>query len=363
MKILHTEASPGWGGQEIRILKEAEGMRERGHEVILVIQEGGGLVEPARNSGFTVYELPMVRSHLSLCFAQLIRIVRKHGIEVINTHSSFDSWLAGIVGRLLGKRVFRTRHLSTPIRKGLNSVILYNWLADGVITTCQAVVPTIVSQAKLSFSRCQSIPTGVDFSSLLAHKVNPLQFREKWGIKSTDFLVGTLCILRSWKGVSDFLQAAALLKEIPHLKWMIVGNGVSEENFLKECKQRGLENRVIFTGYLNPPFEALASMDVFLLLSWANEGVSQASLQAAGLKKPLITTSIGGLPEVCIHEKTGFVVQPHAPKEVANAVLKMMESSEKKRQDMGEAAYKLVQQEFSFEKMLDKMEAFYMQRL
>ncbi|MBT7461989.1 MAG: glycosyltransferase family 1 protein, partial [Waddliaceae bacterium] len=44
MHILHTEASPGWGGQEIRILRESEGLRERGHDVIFIIQENGGLV-------------------------------------------------------------------------------------------------------------------------------------------------------------------------------------------------------------------------------------------------------------------------------------------------------------------------------
>ena len=57
MNILHLEASPGWGGQEMRILREAEGMRQRGHTVILAVMRGGGLVGKAREAGFVVYEL------------------------------------------------------------------------------------------------------------------------------------------------------------------------------------------------------------------------------------------------------------------------------------------------------------------
>lgn len=360
MKILHTEASPGWGGQELRILREAEGMRSRGHEVILAVERGGGLVKLARDSGFTVYELTFKKTlSLSVIFL-LIKLIFRHKIDLINTHSSLDAWLGGIAARLTRRKIIRTRHLSTPIRKGLNSFLLYNVLADVVVTTCQAIVPVIQKQAHLSDRRCLSIPTGVDPSKAVFKTEDVASFRKKWGIAPQDTLVGTLCVLRGWKGISDFLQAAKQLEAIPNLKWIVVGGGVSEDHFLQERKELGLEKLVLFTGHVSPPYVPLAAMDIFVLLSWANEGVSQASLQAALLRKPLITTPTGGLPEVCVDGVTGIQVAPRSPDEVAAAVMKLKNDSDLKEK-MGSAAGRLVEEKFTLQHTLDAMEQTYCQ--
>ncbi|MCH9625067.1 MAG: putative glycosyltransferase EpsD [Chlamydiales bacterium] len=358
MKILHTESSPGWGGQELRILREAEGMRKRGHEVILAVQEGGGLVEPARASGFTVIELPFKKRNALQILYQLMRLIRKNAIEIVNTHSSVDAWLGGLAGKMSGCRVIRTRHLSTPIRRGLNSYFLYNWLTDYVVTTCESVVDVIRRQAKLPAHRCLSIPTGVD-PSLIEHTVEDIEaFRSSLGVRPDECLVGTLCVLRGWKGVSDFLRAAKLLEEVPHIKWVVVGSGVSEHHFRQEWEALGLQHKVYFTGHLAPPYTALAAMDIFVLLSWAHEGVSQASLQAAWLKKPLITTDIGGLKEVCLQNKTGIQVSIRSPEQVSEAVLKLSADKQLCVQ-LGKQAKELVKNKFTLEHMLDQMEAIY----
>ena len=358
MKILHTEASPGWGGQELRILREAEGMRARGHQVILAIQEGGELVAPARASGFTVFEMPFKKAKGLHVFYLLMRLIRKEGIEIINTHSSLDAWIGGLAGKLSGCLTIRTRHLSTPVRKGLNSRLLYNWLADYVITTCEEAAEVIRSQARLPSHRCLSIPTGVDPSQITCHPEEVAKFRQEHGVLPTDCLVGTLCVLRGWKGVSDFLQAAKLLEHVPHLKWMVVGSGVSELQFQQEWRALGLEKSVIFTGHISPPFIALAAMDIFLLLSRANEGVSQASLQAAWLAKPLVTTEVGGLREVCLEGKTGFQVPKYTPQAVADAVMRLVNDRDL-RQKMGKMAKSLVEEKFTLNHTLDQMEAIY----
>lgn len=358
MKILHTEASPGWGGQELRILREAEGMRARGHEVILAVQQGGGLVEPARASGLTVYEIPFKKAKAPLIFYQLMRMIRDKGIEIINTHSSLDAWIAGLAGKMSGCLVIRTRHLSTTVRRGFNSRILYNWLADYVVTTCEETATIIRAQAHLSPERCFSVPTGVDPSQILDDPQAALKFRKEHGISKTDCLIGTLCVLRGWKGVTDLLHAAKLLEHVPHLKWVVVGSGPSGDQLRAEWKLLGLEKKVIFTGHLSPPYPALAAMDIFILLSRGHEGVSQASLQAAWLGKPLITTTVGGLPEVCLEGKTGFQVPKYNPQGVSEAVLRLANDPHL-RQTMGEAAHALVKERFTLNHMLDQMETLY----
>lgn len=358
MKILHTEASPGWGGQELRILAEAEGMRARGHQVILAIQESGGLVKPAREAGFLVYEIPFKKARAFQILYQLMRLIRKHGIEIVNTHSSIDAWIGGIAGKISGCRVIRTRHLSTPIRKGLNSRLLYNWLADYVVTTCESVVDIILTQAALPQNRCSSVPTGVNPEKLFIKEGEVAAFRQKYGIKPEDCLVGTLCVLRGWKGVSDMLQAAKILEGVPHLKWIVVGSGASEQVFREEQKRLGLEERVIFTGHLASPYVALRAMDIFLLLSWAHEGVSQASLQAAFFEKALITTSVGGLGEVCLDGVTGIQVPKRDPQAVAKAVSSLLGNAPL-RKEFGKRAKELVERHFTLAHTLDKMEEIY----
>jgi glycosyltransferase involved in cell wall biosynthesis len=358
MRILHTEASPGWGGQEIRILREAEGMRERGHHVIMAINRGGGLVEPARKAGFEVFELSFEKKYLLFTLFHLLMIILKNKIDLVNTHSSLDAWTAGVAARLTGRKVVRTRHLSTSIRKGLNSLALYNWLADRVVTTCEVVVDTIRQQAKLPTHRCKSIPTGINPKLLEVSAEEVRKLRESLGLTPDTCLIGTACILRSWKGISDFLQAAKTLQGRENIKWLVVGGGVSENYFREQWKDLDLQKSVFFTGHLDNPYTAIAAMDVFALLSTGNEGVSQASLQAAYLKKPLITTTVGGLPEVCLHGETGYQVGVSSALEVVESVILLSENKEN-RELMGKNAQKLVLENFTMTKTLDDMESLY----
>lgn len=357
MKILHTESSNGYGGQEIRILKEALGMRQRGHEVILAIAKGGKLVERARKQGFTVYEMEFKKQFSFSALFQLLRIISKHRIDIVNTHSSMDAWLGGIAGKLAKKKVVRTRHLSTPIRKGLNSKLLYNILTDRVVTTSSSIIPMIVEQSKISSDRCSCIPTGVNPDEIKIDYEKVINFRKQLGLKDGDFLAGTACFVRSWKGIPILMKTAHLLRDIKNLKWVVIGGGYVED-YKGIAEELNLNGVLYFTGHLDVPFDAIAALDIFLLLSTAHEGISQASLQAAYLQKPLITTPVGGLSEVCIEGKTGLLVAPSNPQETAQAVRKLIFDSEL-RKKLGDNGRQLVQSKFTLQQTLDRMVSVY----
>ncbi len=357
MRVLHTESSRGWGGQEIRILREAEGMRKRGHEIILAVNIGGALIPRAKEAGFLVYELPFKRALAWKTIYALIHICKSHGIDLVNTHSSLDAWLGGIAARIVKKKVIRTRHLSTPIRKGLNSRILYRTLADFVVTTSTPILATIGKQAGLPSFRLKCIPTGIDPHALKADPLKAVEFRASLGVGPSDILVGTACFVRSWKGILDLLQAAALLKERREIKWVVVGGG-HVDDYRSKIPEFGLEKIVTFTGHLEAPFSAIRAMDIFVLLSTAHEGVSQASLQAAYLERPLVTTSVGGLPEVCLDGKTGLIIPPSSPESVAKAVIKLVDNPGLRTQ-YGSQGKQLVEERFTLQRTLDEMEKVY----
>lgn len=357
MQFLHTESSKGWGGQEMRILRESLGMRKRGHQILFAINKGGKLIEIAKNHGFTVYEVDFSKPKAFQTIFQLLRIIKKYQIQCINTHSSLDAWIGGIAGKIARIKVVRTRHLSTPIRKGLNSFLLYNKLADFVVTTSSCILAPIIQQSKISPDRCQRIATGVEPEEIQPKIDEIVAFREKYKIPSEDCLVGTACFVRSWKGIQDFMKAAHLLRDIKQLKWIIIGGGYVD-HYRGFAKELGLEEILIFTGHLDDPFPAIAALDIFVLLSTAHEGISQACLQAAFLRKPLITTTIGGLPEICRHLETGILVPPFAPSEAAKAVLRLYDDPDL-RLRLGLKARNFVENKFTMKHTLDQMEQVY----
>ncbi len=357
MKILHLEASAGWGGQEIRILREAEAMRAQGHEVILGVMQNGALISKACKAGFTVYPLKFQKMHWPICCIRLLALMRRHQIDLVNTHSSLDAWIGGIAARIAKVPVIRTRHLSTPIKAGWNSRFLYGYLADFVVTTCASIIPMICKQSGKSETLCRSIPTGIDPLKIVSDQTASRRFREQMGIGPKEFLVGTACFMRSWKGIGDLLEAANLLRSIREIRWVIIGGG-HEAAYRAQAKQLDLDGIVQFTGHLEDPFPALGALDVFALLSTANEGVSQAILQAAYLGLPLIATNTGGLGEVCLDRTTGLQVSPFQPAQVAKAVLELKENSYL-REDLARNAKRLAETKFTFAQTVQEMNDVY----
>ncbi|MEN9653940.1 MAG: hypothetical protein RL235_52 [Chlamydiota bacterium] len=355
MRILHLEASPGWGGQEMRILVEAVGMRDRGHTIVFGVMKGGSLIGRAQDKGFTVHSLRFHKKWWFLTFFQILWMIRRYRIDLVNTHSSLDSWIGGIAARLAGCSIIRTRHLSTPVKQGLNSRLLYGWLADFVVTTCISIIAPLAESSKKHISLFRSVPTGVDPERIVWRPEAAADFRRSLTLSPGDCLVGCVCFMRSWKGIDDFLQAAHILRHEPGLKWVLIGGG-HEATYRAIAKEKQLDGIVHFTGHLENPFHAIAALDIFVLLSTANEGVSQAMLQAAYLGKPLISTETGGLKDVCIHGQTGLIVAPRSSDEVAAAV-RQLQQDKTLRHKLGEGAAHFVRKSFLWTQTLDAMES------
>ncbi|MCX6994843.1 MAG: glycosyltransferase family 4 protein [Chlamydiae bacterium] len=346
MTILHTESSLGWGGQEIRVFQDACSFRDEGYRILLAAPAESLIYKRMNEAGFEVFPFSFRWRNLW----KLGHIIRLQGVKIINTHSSKDSWMGGVAARLFSCKVVRTRHLSTPVKRGLNSIVLYRYLADTLVTTCQITADILQKQS--GQKKCVSIPTGLKIEGIKLR----YDLREKFGISPTDFVVGTLCVLRSWKGVQGLLSAAALCQDLP-ITWLIVGDGPMLSRLKIQAKNL---KKVIFTGHVEPPYEALAAMDIFTLLSTANEGVSQATIQAASLGKPLITSNVGGLPEVCLEGITGFIT--NSPQKTAYYV-KLFYNDPELRETMGLAGKALVNGSFTSIQTFNKMKEVYDQFL
>lgn len=354
MRLIHTESSLGWGGQEMRILREAVAMREKGHAVFFITAKEATLAAKAREKNFKVFTIPFERHYLPLTVLMLIFIYLYTRVDVVNTHSSWDSWVGGLTARVLFRKVVRTRHLSTHLRNDFQTRVLYTRIPNGVATTCEQVAKTLRTNFNLTQDFCRSIPTGVDTHAPIP-TLPPLCHQPK-------FIIGTACIFRSWKGLMTLLKAFSLIEEKNDVALFFIGDGPMRPHLQKEVINMRLKDKVYFTGFLDNPLPAIASLDVFCLLSTAHEGVSQALLQAAYLGKPLITTPISGSQEVCLNGKTGFVVPYDDPYTTKDALI-YLKSDPQLRQKLGAAAKEHVQSRFTWDHTVADMETMFLSTL
>jgi len=355
LRIVHTESSLGWGGQEIRILAESQGLIKRGHDVRLVCPGEARIHGEATHWGVPVVALPIGKKRLHALRA-LSTWLRANRVDVVNTHSSTDSWLAALALRMQRSSVpiVRTRHISAPVPRGLLSNWLYMRAAERVITTGEALKNELVAFNGYSAARIESVPTGVDPGRFRPGERKAM--RARYGLPQEKVLVGIVATLRSWKGHLDLLEAMTRLPE--RIELVIVGDGPMREALEQRVAGLGLKGRVRMQGQQADVLPWLRALDIFALPSYANEGVPQALVQAMLVELPCVTTPIGGIPELAEHERTALLVTPRDPVALAAAIERLADN-EGLRRELGEAARKHCVEGYSYERMLDRMEAIF----
>ena len=108
IRVLHTEWSNGWGGQEIRIINEMLAVREQGVEVFLACREHAVIHQKAEAQGIPVFCLPFKGNTDLITLFTLRKIICQHHIDIVNTHSGKDTWVGGFAAKLAGAKFIRT---------------------------------------------------------------------------------------------------------------------------------------------------------------------------------------------------------------------------------------------------------------
>jgi glycosyltransferase involved in cell wall biosynthesis len=289
----------------------------------------------------------------------LRRTIGRLGIEVVNTHSSWDAWIGGLAGRLArtGVGIVRTRHLSTPIARSRPSRFLYTRLADHVVTTGEAIRHQMIEQNGFPAERILSVVTGLDLATFRPAREAAV-VKEEFGIPPSAPVVGTVSTLRSWKGHLDLLEAIASLRSDRDVRGLLVGDGPYAEVIRSRVRELGLESAIVMPGQRNDVADVLTAMDVFAFPSTANEGVPQAVLQAMAMRRPVVASLVGGIPEVVRNEETGVLVSPGDVSALARGISRIL-TDPPAAEGWIKAAEDLVRSDYTLEVMLDKMEGVY----
>ncbi|MDP2808741.1 MAG: glycosyltransferase family 4 protein [Rhodocyclaceae bacterium] len=357
MKILHTEASCGWGGQEIRILEESRGLIGRGHEVTVACPAHARMTAEAARFAVPVIALPIEFKTIA-GFRALRSYLASHAPDVVNTHSSADSWLVGLACATIRNPppVVRTRHISAPVSGNPFNRWLYR-RAGAVVTAGESLRRHLLAVLDLDPARVVSVPTGIDTERFAP--ADRAAAKLALGLDPAQRHLGIVATLRSWKGHLFLLDAFAQLNRLD-LQLLIVGEGPMRGPIEEKIAALGIRERVTLTGQRSDPERWLQAMDVFCLPSYANEGVPQAILQAMLCGLPIVTTPIGAILEAVTHGNTALVVPPRDAAALAGAIACLLDDAVLAAR-LGEAARRVASADFSREAMLDRMETIFRQ--
>jgi glycosyltransferase involved in cell wall biosynthesis len=357
--ILHTESSLGWGGQEHRVLAEARIMRHRGHRLLIAGDPRGELYRRANREGFPVFPVNFGGMANFAAWLGLRQLLRGERVDLLNTHSSLDSWVGFLAWLTLRNKIklVRTRHLSTKVAPNWPTRRLYRAPA-AVITTGQGIAELLHQRLGVPKERLHTIPTGVDLTDFSPRPPDP-SLAAGLHLPAGAFVFGTISVLRSWKGHLYLLEAfKELRQEGLNAILLIVGEGPYRPVIEEKISALGLGGAVRLMGHQNTVPEWLALMDAFVLASYANEGVPQALLQALAMGKPTVATRVGGIPEVIVPGETGLLAPPRDSRALAQAMSRLVQD-ESLREILSRQGLQLVASRHSLEQMADALEALY----
>lgn len=356
LTILHTESSSGWGGQENRTLHECLGLKRTfGERVIVLCRPGSGLEKRARAAGLEVLTNGLRSSHDIAAVKFVAGLIKREGVDVVSTHSGVDSFLCAVAARLSRRRpvIVRTRHLALPI----TSKTTYSLLPHRVVTVSEYVRRHLVDGKGLKGGMVVTIPTGIDLERFNPDKT-PHTFRQGAGFGQDDLIVGTVAILRRKKGHHLLLDAIPLvLKELPRVNFVFAGDGPQRENIEGKIKELGIEKSVTLLGLRADVECVLKGIDLFVLPT-LQEALGTSILEASAMGRAVISTRVGGVPEVVVEGVTGQLVEPEDSGALADAIIKLLKDGALRR-SMGEEGRRMVTKEFSTERMVERMHGLY----
>ena len=342
--VLHTESSPGLGGQEIRTLNEARWIGERGWRVIVAGQPDGRFVTRAREAGLETVAVRM-RSPWDLAAVGAPRrgSSAAEGVSVVHTHSSVDGWLGGLAARAARVPVVRTRHVSIPVRRRLQSRL---HVARGPRHHERRGDPADhrgrgrAAGARRRDPRRRRPRVACRFARARRRPLRDLRLSSP--------VIGSVAMFRGSKGHAQLLEAFAAVRAASSHRHAPPRGRRHPPGLGGGARARGgLADHVVFTGFRADVPALLATMDCFVLASTRTEGVPQSLLQAFAAGVPVVASDIGGMPEVVAEGVTGLLAASGSAAALAAGIERVLADPPGAMRRAETAARALVEARFS----------------
>ena len=375
MRVTHIITRLVVGGAQENTLSTVRGLRAiPGLEIKLIagptLGPEGSLETEVRNAlGNSASDLTIIPELVRpvhplkdfMALHRLEKILRVQKPEIVHTHSG----KAGVLGRIAARRAgvpTIIHHLHGPSFgnfQGLFANFIFTaaeryaaHATDHFFCSANAMTKLYLAAGIGKPKQYTRIFSGFNLESFL-NATNDLTLRRSLGLDENHFVIGKIARIFRLKGHADLLSAFAQIQpQIPQARLLFVGDGLLRREIESKTRSLGLEGKVIFTG-LVPPCEVaryIGIMDCVAHLSH-REALSRALPQALATGKPIVAYDFDGADEICLENKTGFLIRTGDINAAAQKLLQLA-SDASLRERFGRFGRSFVKENFSVEKMV-----------
>jgi glycosyltransferase involved in cell wall biosynthesis len=280
-------------------------------------------------------------------FISICRLIQSLKPDIIHVHSrrGADIW-GGLAGKMLGVRTVLTRRVDNP-EPGWAMALKYR-LYDRVIAISKGIFDIL--KTRLPIDKMACVPSAVDTDKFFPDGPNTW-FVNEFGLSGADQTVGMIAQFIERKGHAFALQAIPqILANCPDAKFLFFGKGPVFNEIVQAAKQRGLAKACIFAGFRTDLEKVLPCLDVVMHPSLM-EGLGVSLLQSAASGVPIVSTPVGGIPEIVDHGSNGFLVPPKDASALAAAVSTLL-TDQRMASAFGRNGREKVRRYFSIEGMV-----------
>jgi len=354
------------GGAERQIVVLAKELKERGHDVQVVLFYVGGVFDAELAAvGVSTHFIGKLGRWDALGF--LVRLVLTlRALRPATIYSFLD--LPNVLAALL-RPLVRFSRLVWSIRAAGMEMRHYDWLSRlipwleaGLSRAADVIVANSLAGSEWAIGRgfpaekIVVIENGIDTNRFKFDAAGRERVRAEWKLGAGEMAIGLVARLDPMKGHETFLLAAARLCETrKNLMFACVGGGPREyAHHLQElANSLGLERRVIWAGSRTDMPAVLSALDIASSSSSFGEGFSNAIAEAMACERPCVVTNVGDSARIV--GEVGEVAPPRDADALGRAMASMLDRIEGNA-DIGRAARARIVDEFSVARMVSRTE-------
>lgn len=295
--------------------------------------------------------------------ARTRRLLRQASTDVIHIHTNHPRGgrKVTIAAKLAGvQAIVRSEHLP-PTHFGLTpwtkrSTQLFDTMTDSLITGSRACFDEQIHEmgrknVRLSFY-------GIELDRFSPnHDTHAAKLR--LGLDPALPVVGAIGRLSELKGHTYFISAAErALKEYGPLNFLLVGDGPLRQQLTEQVSSSGLGEHFHFAGYQKNTIPFMEAVDIAVMPTSINEGISLAMLEFMAMGKPVIATDDPSFEETIVNGESGLIVPKRDSNALAAATLQLLRDAEL-ASSLRREALALVHTRFNIRRQVDEMMALY----
>ena len=364
---------PTYGGSGVVATELGKGLAQKGHEVHFITYSKPARLEhfqknlfyhEVSSGDYPLFEHPPYDSALT---SKLVDVIKYEKLDILHVHYAIPHATVAY----LTKQILATENIFIPVVTTLHGtditlvgknpafkpVVEFSInMSDGVTAVSESLRKDTLEYFKIK-NEIKVIPNFIDFERF--SKQNKDHFKKAIAPDGEKILIH-ISNFRKVKRVDDVVRIfSQVLDKVPS-KLLLIGDGPERYNVEQTCRQLGLCEHIRFLGKQDAIEEVLAIADVFIMPS-ESESFGLAALEAMACQVPVVSTNIGGIPEVNIHGKTGFLSNVGDIDDMAKNTLAIL-SNEGLLSTFRENAY-LQAKSFHIDNILPQYENYYLELL